>query len=80
MRVHLLFSSEAPAWQEAPDPAWEDRFADLELEHILHAMSRGDPLIWSACRQVLDHPLQKKSDILWRQEILQDCLAKPQPS
>ena len=78
MRVNLLFETRAPSWLESPDPAWDDRSADLELEHILNAMSRGDPLIRNVCRQVLDNPLQNESDILYRQEILQDCLAKPE--
>lgn len=78
MRVNLLFETCSPSWLEAPDPEWDDRTADLELEHILNAMSRGDPLIRNVCRQVLDQPLQKEADILYRQEILQDCLAKPE--
>ena len=78
MKVHLLFQSRSPSWLEAPDPRWDDRSDDLELEHILSAMSRGDPLIRNVCRQVLDHPLQNEADILYRQEILRDCLAQPE--
>ncbi|MGI5976920.1 MAG: MutS-related protein [Candidatus Limivicinus sp.] len=77
MRAGLLYQDAEPVWSEKPDARWDERFADLELEHILKAMSGGNNEIYSVCRQLLDRPLQSGEEIIFRQDILRDCIARP---
>jgi MutS domain V len=58
-------------------PADEDLLADLELARLLAAMSGGDPLVADVCRALLLSPLRNAAGIRYRQEVLQDCLARP---
>ena len=76
MKVRLLFPEENAKWDKVPD--WEDRFADLKLEPLLKAMSRGDPTVNQVCLQMLNQPLQTRKEILYRQEILKEFLLMPE--
>ena len=78
MMVSLLCSSSESVWDAAPTPGWEDRASDLELEHLLDAMSKDDPEIAAVCRHVFNIPLQSPEEILYRQDILRDFLKQPE--
>lgn len=77
MMVSLLYPSSETQWDSAPDSGWEARASDLELEHLLNAMSADHPEIAEVCRHVLNTSLQSPEEIRYRQEILQDFLAQP---
>ena len=74
MKVGLLYSSKDFKWKDTENKIFDDRFYDLEMEHVLDVMSGGDEEIFEICRQVIDKSLQTKSEILYRQEILKDCI------
>ena len=74
MRVRLLYSSKDFKWKDTENKMYDDRFNDLEMGHILEAMCDGNEEIFNVCRQVIDESLQKKSEIIYRQEILRDCI------
>ena len=78
MIAGLLWKDRNGQWASRKDPIQEDRFRDLNLEPIVKAMSSGNADIWEICRQVLDSPLQTREEILYRQEIMKDCIRDPQ--
>ena len=78
MIAGLLWKNRNAQWDPRKDPILEDRSRDLNLEPIVKAMSGGNSDISEICRQVLDSPLQTAEEILYRQEILQDCIRDPQ--
>jgi DNA mismatch repair ATPase MutS len=50
---------------------------DLELDTLLGAMSAGDRLLYEVSERALLGSLQDPEDIVYRQEILADCMAHP---
>ena len=78
MITGLLWKDRNAQWNAEKNSILEDRFLDLKLESIVRAMSGGDSGILEVCRQVLDTPLQSAEEILYRQEILRDCIRDPQ--
>lgn len=59
--------------QQAPYGA-EDLRIDLCLERVFAAMADGDATIRSAAERALLSPLKQKDQILYRQQVLSDCL------
>jgi len=51
---------------------------DLELETLLRAMSRGDKFLFEVARKALFCSLTEPAEIVFRQDILADCLAHPE--
>jgi hypothetical protein len=52
--------------------------ADLSLNTVLEAMAQGDDVVFAVCRRVLLAATRGElSTILYRQEILRDCLKYP---
>ena len=78
MKVGLLYSSKDFKWKDTENKIFDDRFNDLEMGHILNAMSDGNDEIFNVCRQVMDESLQSESEIIYRQEILKDCINRPE--
>ena len=78
MTVRLLSPSIDPVFKNAPDSKWDDRFSDLEMEHILNIMSRDSEELSDICRQVMDLSLSSSDEIIYRQDILKDFLAQPE--
>ena len=79
MRAALLFSDKTAQWDRKPGPYQEDRLRDLKLAPVLDVMAGGDPEVRDLCRQVLEAPLCSREEIEYRQEILRECAADPQP-
>lgn len=77
MKVHLLYRDrDFDAAPSASDGA--DLVPDLELDTVLQGMARGDRYLYDLCRSILLTPLVDPEAILYRQDILKDCLRDPQ--
>jgi hypothetical protein len=50
---------------------------DLELDVLLGAMARGDPFLLEVSRQALLSSLTDADAIIYRQQVLADCLRQP---
>jgi hypothetical protein len=50
---------------------------DLELGTLLHAMALGDPFLHDVSRTALHSRLRTPEEIVYRQDVLADCLAHP---
>lgn len=50
---------------------------DLELVTVLRAMSGGDSLLWAISTRALLLSLTDPKEIIYRQDVLADCLAHP---
>lgn len=55
-----------------------DLVQDLELETLVEAMARGDPVVAEVARHALLAPLTEQDVIAYRQAALQDALAHPE--
>lgn len=58
-------------------PNVDDLAQDLSLNILFKAMARGDTFLFQVVRQVVLSPLDESASILYRQEILKDCLKYP---
>lgn len=64
---------------DAPAPAHEqDLIEDLGLHSIFDAMARGDEFLRDAAQRVLLTSLTDHDQITYRQEVLEDCLRRPE--
>lgn len=54
-----------------------DLVRDLEVNTLFAAMSMGDPFLLEVCKKAVLTSLTEPEEILYRQEILKDCLAQP---
>ena len=52
--------------------------SDLELDVLLKAMSMGDEFLYDVSKTALLDILKTKEEIIYRQEILKDCLKNAQ--
>lgn len=79
MRPRLLFADR----DVTPDPplpvSQPDLAADLELDTLVAAMSRGDESMQAMARTVLLRPITDPAEITYRQRVLADCLRNPGP-
>jgi hypothetical protein len=77
MKPHLLHR-DADFQADAKPPAHgDDLVADLELNRLIEAMASGNAHLGEIARVVLLHPLAEPADMIYRQQILADCLAAP---
>jgi hypothetical protein len=77
MKVHLMHPSrDFGAGQELP-PQAPVLTADLELDTLLAAMAAGDGFLLDVARTALLGGTSDLETILYRQQVLRDCLANP---
>jgi hypothetical protein len=63
---------------EGPLPAHAESLSrDLELDTVLAAMAGGDPFLFEVSQRVLLASLHDPEAIVYRQQVLSDCLANP---
>lgn len=74
MRVFLLFQDRDFAPSGKCSPLVDDLVKDLELEVLLRAMACGDEHLFKVAKEVLLAGLDDPETILYRQDILRDCL------
>lgn len=77
MKVYLLYS-DRDFDPSPPLPAGvQDVARDLALETLFQAMARGDEFLFRVAEQVVLSSLGDIATIVYRQEILKDCLKHP---
>lgn len=77
MKAHLLFKDRDFSLDDPEPDNAEDLADDLELATLVRAMADGDELISAAARCVLLHPLTDPDQVVYRQQVLDDCLRQP---
>jgi DNA mismatch repair ATPase MutS len=61
-----------------PPPRAQDLLQDLELEVLFRAMAAGDAFLLEVARKAVLSLLTEVPQILYRQDVLRDCIANPQ--
>lgn len=77
MKVYLLYREKDFPWQSEKTEFDQEIVRDLELEMVYKKMAKNNSFIYSVVQEVMMILLQKKEDILYRQNILKDCLQNP---
>ncbi|NLL38678.1 MAG: DNA mismatch repair protein MutS [Clostridiales bacterium] len=77
MRVYLMFREGAKRSDFGINPFTGDLKSDLELEHILNSMAKGDKTILNICEYEMFNPLLSQEAIEYRHGILADALRNP---
>ena len=76
MKAFLMFA-DRDFDTEAELPAHRDLLiADLELNTVFKAMADGDQLLYEVAARALLSSLQNPEEILYRQQVLQDCVRR----
>lgn len=75
MKVRLLYPHEDTDHQRPLPPNREDLIRDLELEVLLDSMSQEDQFLREVALHHLLCGLKDREVILYRQEVLKDCLS-----
>jgi DNA mismatch repair ATPase MutS len=78
LRVLLMHPSEDFKLDRGLPPESNDLVEDLGLAKLFEVMSRGDKFLLAAGRSAVLSPLAEPSEILYRQDVLADCLAHPE--
>ncbi|MGC9399265.1 MAG: hypothetical protein ACP5HM_09015 [Anaerolineae bacterium] len=77
MKVFLLYPGRDFEPSRSLPPNAEDLTQDLALNILFEAMAQGDDFLFQVARQVVLLPLDEMDTIVYRQEILRDCLKYP---
>lgn len=78
MRPRLLDPGTDLDLDQALPPLAEDLAADIHAETVVEAMAAGDRYLAEVARHVLGHPVTDPAIITYRQEVLRDCIARPE--
>ena len=77
MKAHLLFKDKDFFLDATLKSHAETLTQDLELTTIFNAMALGDKFVFEVSRKVILTGITDMNAILYRQEILRDCLKNP---
>jgi hypothetical protein len=78
MKARLLHEAQDFDFDAGLPPGHEALVGDLELATLLRAMASGDDFLAGVSRKVLLTSLHDPEAIRYRQQVLADCLAKPE--
>lgn len=78
MKALLMYRDRDFELQEKPVPNTEELIQDLELETLFGAMAAGDEFLFGVARSAVLCSLRRPESILYRQEILVDCMELPE--
>ncbi len=74
MNVYLMFNNRSFCLDKQRVEKTKDLVRDLELETIFKEMSKGDEFLYEISKNAVLQSLHEKDEILYRQEILKDCI------
>jgi DNA mismatch repair ATPase MutS len=74
MKAFLLHRERDFEFEREPPPAAAELVQDLELESLFQAMAGGDRFLLEVARKVVLASLYDVPEILYRQDVLRDCL------
>lgn len=74
MKTRLMFRDKAFCLQGATHPFPQQLVSDLRLAPIFDAMAKGDEDVMNSVMVALLSPLTASDDIVYRQQVLQDCI------
>jgi len=77
MKVFLMFRNRDFDPEQQLPPFADDLVQDLELNTLLNAMSNGDEFIFNISKRVLLSSINSADMLLYRQDIIKDCLKNP---
>ena len=77
MKVCLMYPARDFDPEEPPPPGTDDLVQDLELNTLLNAMAAGDDFLFGVARTALLCGPADPQTIIYRQQVLRDCLAQP---
>ncbi|MCX7786131.1 MAG: DNA mismatch repair protein MutS [Spirochaetes bacterium] len=78
MKVFFLYPDRDFDMTAELSPLWETLVQDLGLETLFSTMAGGDKFVYQVVQRVILTRLEDPSEILYRQEILKDCLNHPE--
>jgi hypothetical protein len=78
MKAYLLFPDRDFDFEADLPPGHQDLIQDLELATLLQAMAAGDKFLYGVSAKVLLACLDDPEAIRYRQQVLADCLARPE--
>jgi hypothetical protein len=77
MKVFLMFPDRDFALEEGIPPNGPELMQDLELDTLFRAMAAGDDFLLQVAKSAVLTSLKSRETILYRQEVLADCLEHP---
>ncbi|MGW4349980.1 MutS-related protein [Streptomyces sp. NPDC004690] len=77
MKTRLLHVDHDAMWDAEPPAQEDDLVRDLDLETLYTAMAGDDAFLHEHVHRVLMSPLTDPQAIRYRQDVLADCLARP---
>ena len=78
MKTHLLYEDQDFDFGAELPPNHADLVQDLELTTLLEAMANGDRFLLDVSRRVVLASLDDPQAIVYRQQVLADCIAHPE--
>ena len=78
MKAHLLYESDDFDFQGELPSSNSDLIQDLELSTLFAAMAQGSETLYEVSKRVVLTSLRDPEAIIYRQQILADCIANPE--
>ncbi|GAK54188.1 DNA mismatch repair protein MutS domain protein [Candidatus Moduliflexus flocculans] len=75
MKAFLMYRDRDFDLKKPLPPNGDDLIQDLELSTLFHAMALDDEFLYSVAQSAVLSSLTEPGDILYRQQIFQDCLS-----
>ena len=77
MKVFLMYENKDFVVDESLPKNADTLMSDLELKPLLDCMSKEDEFLYDVSKKALLYSLASTRDVIYRQEILKDCMKNP---